>query len=334
MSLLCAAPQKESSPLLVPSTASAADRSPLPTALLQAAENYARDEKAAATQQAYRTDFTIFATWCSTHGVAALPANAETIAAFLAYEADSGKRRSTIGRRLAAIQCAHQLRSITPLPTKDPRVRATLRGIRRSLEKTPLKKAPVTAERVVVMAPTPDHRLSTLRDRALLLVGFASALRRSELIALDVDDVEEVAEGLRLTIRKSKTDQERRGVVIALPRGAQACPVAALKAWLDASGIRQGPLFRPIAKGNHIQPTRLTDHSVAKIVKTHAARIGLDPKQFGAHSLRCGFLTSAATKGASLLKMADQSRHKSLDSLRGYIREAEIFKRHAGADLL
>jgi integrase len=155
-----------------------------------------------------------------------------------------------------------------------------------------------------------------------------------QLVALDVEDVEEVPAGLRVTIRRSKTDQEGLGAVIALPCGAVACPVAAFKAWIRGAGITAGPVFRPVAKGERLQNARLTDRSVAKIVKAHAVRVGLDPAAFAGHSLRSGFLTSAATRGASIFKMADQSRHRSMDTLRGYVRDAEIFKDHAGAGLL
>src|SRR5260370_1050886 len=122
--------------------------------------------------------------------------------------------------------------------------------------------------------------------------------------------------------------------MIAVPRGNVACPVAALKAWLEAAGITPGPVFRPIAKGGHVQDTRLTDRSIANVVKAHAERIGLDPKEFSGHSLRSGFLTSAAARGASIFRMADQSRHRSMDVLRGYVRSAELFRDHPGTDLL
>ena len=144
---------------------------------------------------------------------------------------------------------------------------------------------PATAERVIGMAPLAGTRLSATRDRALLLIGFAGAFRRSELVALNADDIEETVEGVRVTIRRSKTDQEGHGHVIAIPRGVIACPVAALKAWLEAAAITQGAVFRPIAKGGRIRPTRLTDRSVADIVKAHAQRAGLDPKLFAGH--RC-----------------------------------------------
>jgi integrase len=175
---------------------------------------------------------------------------------------------------------------------------------------------PATAERVIAMAPIAFERAADIRDRALLLFGFASAMRRSELAALNFEDIEETADGLRVTIRRSKTDQEGHGDVIEVPRGTIACPVAALKAWLEAATITEGPVFRPIAKGERIADARLTDRSIATIVKAHAARVGLDPAAFAGHSLRSGFLTSAAARGASIFKMADQSRHKSMDTLR------------------
>jgi integrase len=217
---------------------------------------------------------------------------------------------------------------------RNERVRATMRGIRRSLGTARAKKAPATAERIVAMALIPGERLADIRDRALLLFGFASAMRRSELAALNFEDIEETADGLRVTLRRSKTDQEGHGDVIAVPRGTIACPVAAFKAWLDAAAIATGPVFRPIAKGERVSAARLTDRSIATIVKAHAARVGLDPATFAGHSLRSGFLTSAAARGASIFKMADQSRHKSMDTLRGYVRDAEIFKDHAGKGLL
>jgi site-specific recombinase XerD len=305
----------------------------LPAAEIEAAADYARAEKAAATCRAYKADFAIFEAWCAERITSALPTVAEAVCAFLAFEADCGIRPSTLSRRVAAIRHAHRLAGLEP-PTDDERVRAVMRGIRRRLGTTPRQKTPATAERIVAMAPVASDRLCQVRDRALLLLGFASAMRRSELVALDIEDIEFVSEGLRITIRNSKTDQEGHGAVIAIPHGSVACPVAAVAAWIAAAAITAGPIFRPITKGQHIQDTRLTDRSVASIVKAHAARAGLDPANFAGHSLRSGFLTSAAARGASVFKMANQSRHRSMDTLRGYVRDAEIFKDHAGAGLL
>jgi site-specific recombinase XerD len=175
--------------------------------------------------------------------------------------------------------------------------------------------------------------LKGLRDRALLLIGFAGALRRSELVALNIEDIEEAPDGIKITIRHSKTDQEGAGQTIAIPFGKIACPVAALKEWIAAAGIGSGALFRSVNRYGKVGE-RLTDQSVSDVVKEHAERLRLDPKQFAGHSLRAGFLTSAASRGASIFKMMDVSRHRSVDTLRGYVRDAELFKDHAGAGLL
>jgi integrase len=149
-----------------------------------------------------------------------------------------------------------------------------------------------------------------------------------------VADIAETETGLLVTIRRSKTDQDGEGVTIAIPRGDVACPARALRECLDAAGIEAGPIFRPIGKGGKVRASRLTDRSVANIVKAYAKRAGFDASLFSGHSLRAGFLTSAAGKGASIFKMMDVSRHKSVDTLRGHVRDAELFKDHAGAGLL
>jgi integrase len=217
------------------------------------------------------------------------------------------------------------------VPTDHECVRATMGGIRRSVGTAPVKKNPATSERIAAMATLPGNRLVALRDRALLLLGFAGAFRRSELVALDVEDIEETKEGLRVTIRRGKTDQEGKGATIAIIRGALVCPVTALKAWIEVAGITTGPVFRPLGKGGRVRLARLSDRSVANIVKAHAERVGLDPAAFSGHSLHSGFLTSAAPRSS---KMMDVSRHRSVDTLRGYVRDAELFRDHAGAGLL
>jgi integrase len=212
-------------------------------------------------------------------------------------------------------------------------VKATVRGIRRTLAAGQVKKTPATAEKIVAMVTTARRDLKGLRDRALLLLGFAGAFRRSELVALDLADLEFCDGGLRVHIHRSKTDQEGIGATIAIVTGSIACPVQAVRTWLEAAGITSGPLFRSIRKGGAIGE-RLTDQSVGHIVKAHAERVGLDPTTFAGHSLRAGFLTSAAKRGASIFKMMDLSRHKSMDTLRGYVRDADLFRDNAGAGLL
>ncbi len=178
--------------------------------------------------------------------------------------------------------------------------------------------------------------LKGLRDRALLLLGFAGAFRRSELVALDVGHLADRPEGLTVTIASSKTDQEGHGQVIAIPRVKDStyCPVQAVSDWLVAAEISEGPIFRRLHRGDKIGASRLTSKSVALIVKALAAKVDLDPARYAGHSLRRGFLTSAARQRASIFKMADQSRHKSLDVLREYVSNEERFEDHAGGGLL
>jgi integrase len=304
----------------------------VPAADLESAAAFARNEKAPATRAAYRSDFALFRVWCLAKGVNALPASPETVAAFLAHEAERRSAASTITRRSAAIRYAHRLADFEP-PTNSEKVRATLRGIRRTVGAAPARKAPVlagTARAMALAAPVVKGHPRPCTASA----GLRSAFRRSELVALNVSDLEETEDGLKITIRRSKTDQEGHGETIAIIRGGSTCPVKAVKAWLQASGISDGPLFRPVAKGGRLGLQRLTDQSICNIVKSYAERLGLKAADFGAHSLRAGFLTSAARRGASVFKMRDVSRHKSMDVLKAYVRDTDMFRDHAGAGLL
>jgi site-specific recombinase XerD len=308
----------------------------LPAALapeLEEAVGYAKAEKAEATRRAYNSDFDLFRSWCAAKRVSALPASPEAVAAFLATEANRGVKVATISRRLAAIRYAHKLAGHEP-PTNSEAVRATLRGIRRTAGSAPTRKAPATADKILAMVAKAGTDLKGLRDRAILLLGFAGAFRRSELVALNIADLEFCDDGLRVSIRKSKTDQEGLGATVAIAPGSIACPVDAVRAWIKAAGISDGPLFRPVTRRGKTYPRTLSARAVADLVKTYARRAGLKAADFSGHSLRSGFLTSAAAHGASIFKMMDVSRHKSVDTLRGYVRDAEMFRNHAGTGLL
>jgi site-specific recombinase XerD len=308
----------------------------LPAALgpeLEEAASYARAEKAEATRRAYKSDFARFRDWCEAKNVPALPASPAAVAAFLAAEATRGTKVATISRRLAAIRYAHKLAGHEP-PTNVEAVKVTLRGIRRTAGSAPARKAPATADKVLAMVAKANTDLKGLRDRALLLLGFAGAFRRSELTALNLADLEFCKSGLRVTVRKSKTDQDGLGVTIAIARGSIACPVDAVRAWVKAADIVDGPLFRPVTRAANISERRLSARAVAELVKCYARRAGLKAADFSGHSLRSGFLTSAAAQGASIFKMMDVSRHKSVDTLRSYVRDAEMFRDHAGNGLL
>jgi len=236
---------------------------------------------------------------------------------------------------LAAIRYFHRAAGYDT-PTGDEKVKAVLSGIRRTIGAAPVRKKAATSDIVLGMVGGKGRSLRELRDRAILLLGFAGAFRRSELVALNVDDIEETPEGMLVTLLRSKTDQEALGRRVAIPRGEIACPVAALRAWLDAAGITEGAIFRRIfnKRAQRVTARRLAPRNVAAIVKQGAARLGFDPSKFGGHSLRAGFVTSAVKRGANLIKITDVTGHKSLEMLKTYSRDAEAFVGHAGAGLL
>jgi site-specific recombinase XerD len=262
------------------------------------------------------------------------------VAAFLAAEADAGRAASTIGRRCAAIRYAHKLAG-EPDPTDDEGVRATVRGIRRTVGTAPNQKAAATAELLAAMLMRTPDTLTGKRDRALLALGFAGAFRRSELVALDVADLREDKDGLRVMVRRSKTDQEGRGAEKAIPHGRFIRPVALVREWLDAAEISEGPVFRPVSRSGRVRavaklarPPRLTTQAVANVLKRYAAAAGLDASSFGAHSLRAGYITTAAERGADLARIMDQSGHRDPRTVVGYIRRANAFKDHSGSGFL
>ena len=305
----------------------------LPAPELERAYTYADAAMAASTRRAYTSDVRRFVAWCAARALPSCPAAPETVATFLAHEADAGAKASTLTRKVAAIRFAHVAAGHEP-PTASEAVRRVLKGIRRAKATKPTKKAPATAERVLVMVSHAPRTLAGLRDRALLLLGFGGAFRRSELAALTVQDLDESPEGLRVTVRQSKTDQEGAGAVVPIARGATACPVAAVREWLAAASVAEGPVFRPVDRFGRVQARALTAESVGDVVKAYAARAGYDAATFGGHSLRAGFLTSAAERGKPLDRMMAVSRHKRVDTVLGYVRRARDFDDHAGAGLL
>jgi site-specific recombinase XerD len=305
----------------------------LTTAEIDATMAYAEAEKALATRRCYATDWRDFAAWCALRGATALPARVGIVAAYLSSLADSGRKASTIGRRAASIAYHHKIAGHEP-PTNAEGVKAVLRGIRRTIGAAKQGKAPATADVLTSMlALCPDNMIGK-RDRALLALGFAGAFRRSELVALQVEDLVETPDGLRVLIRHSKTDQEGQGQEVAIPRGYRLRPVEAVQIWTEAAGITSGPVFRAVALGGKVSDEALADDSASRIVKRYARRVGLDAAAYSGHSLRSGFLTSAAESGASVFKMTEVSRHKSMDTLRGYVRRVDLFKEHAGAAFL
>lgn len=306
---------------------------PAVLSLEEAAGDYARASKSASTRRAYQIDAADFMAWCRRHGLEPLPASVSTVAAYLAGLAKAGLKASTITRRCAGIRYMHRMAGHKP-PTNSEAIKAVLSGIKRSIGTAVTRKAPATAEAIRAMLEEMPSDLGGLRDRALLLLGFAGALRRSELVALDVADLEEGPEGMHVHIRRSKPDQEGAGDFVSIPHGSRLRPMAAIKAWLEAAGITEGPIFRPIRKGGLVLPERLTDRSVAEIVKKRIEAVGFDPTVFSGHSLRAGFVTSALASGADILRVMDVTRHREVSTLKTYDRRAKAFKGHAGEAFL
>jgi site-specific recombinase XerD len=300
---------------------------------IDATMDFAAAENAPATREAYASDFRDFSIWCLSRGATALPAHQGIVAAYLSALAHSGRKSSTIGRRAAAIAYHHKIAGHEP-PTGAEGVRAVLRGIRRTIGSAKQGKAPATADLIGQMVAMCPDNLIGKRDRALLCLGFAGAFRRSELCALEVEDLVEVPDGLRILIRRSKGDQEGQGQEVAIPRGYRLRPVEAVQTWLAAAEISSGPVFRAVALGGRVSSEALRPDGMARVLKVCCRRVGLDAAAYSGHSLRSGFLTSAAESGASIFKMMEVSRHRSMDTLRGYIRKVDMFKEHAGAAFL
>ncbi len=304
---------------------------------IERAVEYAKASRAASTRRAYQSDWAIFTGWCAQHGIEPLPASPDVVAVFAAAEADSGINPNTIGRRIAAIGYYHR-QAGHPAPTAVPgagKLAEVLAGIRATHGRPKAKKAAADASALRdLLATIEGDGLREARDRALLAIGMAAALRRSELVAFDVDHVELVPDGLLLTIAHSKTDQAREGQVIAIPEGKRIRPKALLLDWMARAGHSDGPLFRRLTRSDGLTGNRMSDRSIARLVQRCAADAGYDPAKFAGHSLRAGFLTEAANRGATIFKMQEVSRHKSVQVLSEYVRNAERFQDHAGAQFL
>lgn len=316
-----------------------APRDPLPLARLgEIAAEYARHVHAPNTLRAYRADWRLWESWCSEQRppLSPLPAEVSTVAAYLLVQAEGEwdglpRKPSTLERYLATICSAHKRKGC---PSPWPALHDVLAAIRRKKGTTREKKAPISPDDLRRMIASLPHTLRGARDRALLLVGFLGALRRSELISLDAEDVDlSVPGSVRLVLgptrtrpaRRTKANPEGDDEAVVLPAQADPalCPIATLRAWIAASGIRSGALFRGIRKGA-LLPGRLTDSLVARLVQRTGRATGLDPARLGGHSLRAGLATTAARRGKRLEMIARQTRHRDLKTLMGYIREVEL----------
>ncbi len=300
---------------------------------LDKAREYARQSKAENTLRGYRADWKDFCGWCDSHSAGPLPASPEAVAAYIADCAGRLKSGS-IQRRLNAIAEAHKAVGLET-PTSSGMVRNTFKGIRRAIGTATVQKAPALTEDIRAMVAATDDGLIGHRDRALILLGFAGAFRRSELVGLEVVDLSFNRDGLTVRLRRSKTDQEGQGRKIGLPYGAnpETCPVRVVQAWLELAGVTTGPMFRSINRHGQVQTVGLASIDVARVVKKLAERAGLDPSKYAGHSLRAGHATSAAMAGASERSIMNQTGHRSVQMVRRYIREGSLFRENSAGKL-
>ena len=301
------------------------------------ARRYVDASRAMSTRHAYNSDWRRFVNWCVERNADALPASPALVAMHLSSLAARGLAPNSVGRALAGIGYVHRRAGfLPPHRTEGGQVVIdVVAGIRRDWPSSPNRKAPADAEVLsLVLLSITGNSIVAQRDRALLTFGMAMAARRSELVALDVADLTWEERGLLVTIRHSKTDQESDGAVVAIPEGQRLTPLAHLRAWLAAAAITDGPVFRPLWRGGKVRPCRLSSHAVARILKERAAAANLDPMIYSGHSLRAGFVTAAARAGADVWKIQQVSRHKSIQVLSDYVRDARLFDNHAGKSFL
>lgn len=294
---------------------------------------YIRASKAPNTLRGYQSDWRDFCGWCTSRVLGPLPASPETVAAYIADAADRLKPGS-LQRRLNAIAEAHKAIGAES-PTHAPVVRSVMKGIRRTKGTAPAQKAPALTDDIRAMVEATDAGLLGARDRALVLLGFAGAFRRSELVSLDVGDCAFGRDGLTVTLRRSKTDQDGAGRKLGIPYGANpdTCPIRVVQSWIEAASIAGGPLFRAVNRHGQVRPNRLSDITVARVVKKLAAAAGLDPAKYAGHSLRAGHATSAAIAGASERAIMNQTGHRSTTMVRRYIRDGNLFRDNSAGKL-
>jgi integrase len=280
------------------------------------------------TRRAYLCDLDHFEGWGG-----AIPAKPETVASYLAEHADT-LAVATLVRRVASISKAHEARNL-PNPCRAEIVKATLRGIKRHKGCAQDQARALVRDDLFRVLDAMGDGVKDLRDRALLLIGFAGGFRRSELVALDCADVETVRQGLIVTVRRSKTDQEGQGRKLGVPYGrTRHCPVLALERWIEVSRVESAAIFRPVDRHGRIAQDRLSGDAVSVIVKERVAAAGFDPTGYSGHSLRAGFATSGVREGISTLKIRQQTGHASDAMLQRYVRDGEIFVGNAAGALL
>ena len=293
-----------------------------------------QNSKAINTVRAYKSDFNDFGIFCARNGFKSLPSNPKIVSLYLTHLSTKEAKMSTLKRRLVSIGVIHKLKGHY-LDTKHPSIIENIMGIKRRKGSIQKAKKPILIKSLKLIIDAIDQKnkqeIKKFRDRSIILIGFSGGFRRNEIVSLDYDDLDFVPEGLKINIKRSKTDQFGEGFTKALPYfdSSQYCPVVSLKNLLDLSKIKAGPVFRRFIKGSKLSENRLTDQTVALLIKKYINLAGIDNKNYSGHSLRSGFATSAAESGAEERNIMAMTGHKSTEMVRRYIKDANLFKNNA-----
>ena len=293
-----------------------------------------KNSKALNTVRAYKSDFEDFGLFCVKNGFKNLPSEPKIVSLYLTHLSSKEAKISTIKRRLVSIGVIHKMKGHY-LDTKHPIIIENLMGIKRRKGTIQKGKKPLLIndlkQIIDVINKENEPDIKKLRNKAILLIGFSGGFRRNEIVSLDLEDIEFVFEGVKIVLKKSKTDQFGEGTVKGIPHFENSlyCPVSNLKRWINMSKIKQGPIFVKFVKGSKLTTQRLTDQSVALIIKDYLLKAGIDNKNYSGHSLRSGFATSAAEAGAEERSIMAMTGHKSTEMVRRYIKEANLFKNNA-----
>ncbi len=290
--------------------------------------------KAPNTIRAYQSDFNDFRLFCAKNGFTSIPTQPKVVSLYLTHLSTNEAKMSTLKRRLVSIGVIHKLKGHY-LDTKHPSIIENIMGIKRRKGTIQKAKKPILISNLKIIINVIDQQnreeIKKLRDRSIILIGFSGGFRRNEIVSLDYDDLDFVPEGLKINIKRSKTDQFGEGSKKALPYfdNSLYCPVVSLKNWIDITKINSGSLFRRFSKGSRLTEKRLTDQTVALLIKEYLQLAGIDSKNYSGHSLRSGFATSAAEAGAEERSIMAMTGHKSTEMVRRYIKEANLFKNNA-----
>ena len=293
-----------------------------------------QNSKASNTVRAYKSDFKDFGLFCVQNGFKNLPSDPKIVSLYLTHLSTKEVKLSTIKRRLVSIGVIHKMKGHY-LDTKHPVIVENLMGIKRRKGTVQKGKKPILINELKKILKVIDEQniqdIKKLRDKSIILIGFSGGFRRNEIVSLDYEDLDFVHEGLKITVKRSKTDQFGEGSIKALPyfEDSVYCPVTILQRWLNISKINKGSLFRRFSKGSKLTNDRLTDQTVALLIKDYLNIAGIDSKNYSGHSLRSGFATSAAESGAEERSIMAMTGHKSTEMVRRYIKEANLFKNNA-----